>query len=121
MKTERGYIIAMHKPTNKIVTISLEMWDLIENTDDYKPLYRADDKKDADNYVKEISSNIQKKPTMVDKHEFIEKAKEWLGNNMRVKTTSYTDVWDDSEVDQVVSDFYTIEEMIDSFCKAMEK
>lgn len=40
---------------------------------------------------------------------------------MRVKTTSYTDVWDDSEVDQVVSDFYTIEEMIDSFCKVMEE
>ena len=33
MKTERGYIVAMHNLTNKIVTISLEMWDLIENTD----------------------------------------------------------------------------------------
>ena len=60
-------------------------------------------------------------PTMVNKQEFIDKAKEWLGNNMRVKTTSYADIWDDSEVDQVVSDFYTIEEMIDSFCKAMEE
>jgi hypothetical protein len=50
------------------------MWDLIENIDDYKPLYRADDKKDAENYVKEISSNIQKEPTMVNKQEFIEKA-----------------------------------------------
>jgi hypothetical protein len=119
MKTNRGYIVAMHNLTNKIVTISLEMWDLIENIDDYKPLYRADDKKDAENYVKEISSNIQKEPTMVNKQEFIDKAKEWLENNMRVKTTSYTDVWDDSEVDQVVSNFYTIEEMIDSFCKAM--
>lgn len=77
MKTEREYIVAMHKLTNKIVTISLEMWDLIENAADYKPLYRADDKKDADNYVKEISSTIQKKPTMVDKQEFIEKACEW--------------------------------------------
>lgn len=73
MKTNRGYIVAMHNQTNKIVTISLEMWDLIENIDDYEPLYRADDKKDADNYVKEISSNIQKESTMVNKQEFINK------------------------------------------------
>ena len=62
-----------------------------------------------------------KEPTMVNKQEFIEKAKKWLGNNMKVQTTYYSDVWDYSEVDQVVSDFYTIEEMIDSFCKAMEE
>lgn len=78
MKTNRGYIVAMYKPTNKVVTISLEIWNFIENIDDYKPLYRADDKKDAENYVKEISSNIQKEPTMVNKQEFIEKACEWL-------------------------------------------
>lgn len=78
MKTNRGYIVAMHKPTNKIVTISLERWDLIENTADYKPLYRADDKKDAENYVKEISSTIPKESNMVDKQEFIDKACEWL-------------------------------------------
>ena len=60
------------------------------------------------------------KPEMVNKQEFIEKAKKWLKNNMRVKTTSYSDVWDVSEIDQVVSDFYTIEEMINSFCKTME-
>ena len=80
MKTNRGYIVAMHNLTNKIVTISLEMWDLIENIDDYKLLYRADDKKDAENYVKEISSNIQKEPTMVNKQEFIEKVYDWLDN-----------------------------------------
>ena len=40
---------------------------------------------------------------------------------MKVKTTSYSDAWDNSEIDQVVSDFYTIEEMINSFCKAMEE
>lgn len=60
-------------------------------------------------------------PEMVNKQKFIEQAKEWLRNNMRVKTTSYADLWDDSEIDQVVSDFYTIEEMIDSFCKTMEE
>ena len=61
------------------------------------------------------------KPEMVNKQEFIDKAKKWLENNMRVKTFSYTDVWDNSEVDQVVSDFYTIEEMINSFYKTMEE
>ena len=61
------------------------------------------------------------KPEMVNKQKFIDKAKKWLMNNMRVKTTSYSDIWDYSEVDQVVSDFYTIEEMIDSFRKAMEE
>ena len=60
-------------------------------------------------------------PEMVNKQKFIEQAKKWLRNNMRVKTTSYADLWDDSEINQVVSDFYTIEEMIDSFCKAMEE
>ena len=60
------------------------------------------------------------KPEMVNKQEFIGKAKKWLKNNMRVKTTFYSDVWDVSEIDQVVSDFYTIEEMINSFCKTME-
>ena len=62
-----------------------------------------------------------KESTMVNQQEFIDKAKKWLVNNMRVKTTSYSDVWDVSEIDQVVSDFYTIEEMINSFCKAMEE
>ena len=61
------------------------------------------------------------KPEMVNKQKFIDKAKKWFRNNMRVKTTSYSDIWDYSEVDQVVSDFYTIEEMIDSFRKAMEE
>ena len=61
------------------------------------------------------------KPEIVNKQKFIDKAKKWFMNNMRVKTTSYSDIWDYSEVDQVVSDFYTIEEMIDSFRKAMEE
>lgn len=114
MKTERGYIVAMHKLTNKIVTISLEMWDLIENIDDYKPLYRADDKKDAENYVKEISSNIQKEPTMVNKQELIEKIREMLYamlitggiNNYEYVTAPPYD---------------SVEEFVNDFCKAMEE
>lgn len=112
MKTDRGYIVAMHNLTNKIVTISLEMWDLIENTDDYKPLYRADDKKDAENYVKEISSNIQKESTMVNKLEFIKKAKEWLEDINFEKMYQYSE------------DGYTFfdkESFIDDFLKVMEE
>lgn len=56
-----------------------------------------------------------------ERKRFLNKAKEWIRNNMRIKTTSYADIWDDSEIDQVVSDFYTIEEMIDSFCKAIKE
>ena len=78
METDKGYIVAMHNPTKKIVVISLEMWDLIENINDYKPLYRADSKTEAYNYIKEISSDIQEEPTMVNKQEFIEKACETL-------------------------------------------
>lgn len=120
MKTNRGYIVAMHKPTNKIVTISLEMWDLIENTDDYKPLYRADDKKDAENYVKEISTNIQKESTiqkesnMVNKQEFIDKACEVLNSMLYMRDCIYY---------KCVSSPHhaTIEEFINEFKKLMEE
>lgn len=69
-----------------------------------------------DNIVEDVA-DVKPQDKMVS----LNKVKEWLKNNMKVKTTSYADLWDDSEVDQVVSDFYTIEEMINSFCKAMEE
>ena len=68
-----------------------------------------------DNVVEDVDEKPQ------DKMVSLNKVKEWLKNNMKVKTTSYSDVWDNSEIDQVVSDFYTIEEMINSICKAMEE
>jgi hypothetical protein len=74
MKTNRGYIVAMYNRTKRIAVISLEMWELIRNTKDYTLLYRTDNVKDAYNYVCELSSNIQKESTMVNKQEFIEKA-----------------------------------------------
>lgn len=114
MKTNRGYIVAIHKPTNKIVTISLEMWDLIENTDDYKPLYRADDKKDADNYVKEISTNIQEEPNMVDKQEFIDKACDVLNSMLYMRDCIYYKCVSSSQ-------HATIEEFINEFKKLMEE
>lgn len=85
MKTERGFIVAMHNRTRKIVVISLEMWDLIENRNDYEPLYRADDRNDADNYVKEISSNIQNDSNMVNKQEFIDRVIKWVKNRDNVE------------------------------------
>lgn len=113
MKTDRGYIVAMHNKTNKIVTISLEMWDLIENIDDYKPLYRADDKKDAENYVKEISSNIQKEPTMVNKQEFMEKACEILDSMLYMH--------DCGDYYCVASAYEDVKDFIDSFKEYMEE
>ena len=125
MKTERGYIVAMHKLTNKIVTISLEMWDLIENRDDYKPLYRADDKKDAENYVKEISSNIQKEPAMVNKQEFIEKACEWLKFHISIPyeggTTENGDTPAKEYLDWAKKRLEVAEEICNDFRKAMEE
>ena len=73
MKTDRGYVVAMYNYNKSLCVISLEMWNLIENIDEYVPLYRTDSKKDAYKYMKELSSDIQKEPTMVNKQEFIEK------------------------------------------------
>lgn len=112
MKTNRGYIVAMYNYNKSVCIISLEMWDLIENIDEYTPLYRADDKKDAEDYVKEISSNIQKEPTMVNKQEFIKKAKEWLEDINFEKMYQYSE------------DGYTFfdkESFIDDFLKVMEE
>ena len=80
MKTDRGYIVAMYNYNKSLCVISLDMWDLIENTDEYVPLYRTDNKKDAYKYMKELSSNIRKEPTMVNKQEFIESAVKWIKN-----------------------------------------
>lgn len=112
METDKGYIVAMHNPTKKIVAISLEMWDLIENINDYKPLYRADSKTEAYNYINEISSDIQKENTMVNKQEFIEKACEILGEMLYMR--------DCGDYDCVASAHDTVEDFIDSFKEWME-
>lgn len=113
MKTERGFIVAMHNRTRKIVVVSLEMWDLIENRNDYEPLYRADDKKDADNYVKEISSNIQNDSNTENKQEFIEKACEVLESMLYMR--------DCGDYDCVATAHDTVEEFINEFKKSMEE
>lgn len=123
MKTNRGFIVAINNQTKRIIVMSLEMWDLIENKDDYEPLYRADDRKDADYYVKEISSNIQKESTMVNKQEFIEKACKWFKHNLYIHTEMFDDVYygEKKPIDWVTSDHDSVEEFVNDFCKAMEE
>ena len=95
---------------------NLSYYIKIDNDKDIEIDYPTELLLPYDNIVEDVA-DVEPQDKMVS----LNKVKEWLKNNMRVKTTSYADVWDDSEVDQVVSDFYTIEEMINSFCKAMEE
>lgn len=60
-----------------------------------------------------------KKPEMVNKQEFIEKAWQWLKAHIKIETISYNDVWDVSEVEILATDFDTIDEMEESFRKIM--
>lgn len=107
---KKGYIVAMYNCTKRIVVISLEMWELIRNTEDYTPLYRTDNAKDAYNYVYELGSNIQKETI---KQEFIEKAKNWILNKF------VSDGYGDSLHYRGI--LYQPEDIANDFCKAMEK
>lgn len=107
METNKGYVVAMYNCTKRIVVISLEMWELIRNTEDYTPLYRTDNAKDAYNYVYELGSNIQKE---TNKQEFINKAKEWIEQNKhQYKVLSFGSLSTDWD------------KFIKEFCKAMEE
>jgi hypothetical protein len=61
------------------------------------------------------------KPDMVNKQEFIEKIWQWLKAHIKIETISYNDVWDVSEVEILATDFTTVDEMEESFRKAMEE
>jgi hypothetical protein len=113
MKTDRGYIVAMYNYNKSICVISLEMWDLIENIDEYTPLYRTDSKKDAYNYIYELSSNIQKEPTMVNKQYFIKKACKILDSMLYMK--------DCGDYDCVASYCNNVEDFINKFKEYMEE
>lgn len=113
MKTNKGYVVAMYNRTKRIVVISLEMWKLIENIDDYTPLYRTDNEKDAYNYVYELSSNIQKETTMVNKQEIIEKACGILNEMLYLK--------DCGDYYCVASAYEDVKDFIDSFKEHMEE
>ena len=61
------------------------------------------------------------KEMMVNKQEFIEKTWQWLKSHIKFETLTYSDVWDTSVVDVLVTDFTTVEEMEESFRKIMEE
>ena len=61
------------------------------------------------------------KETMVNKQEFIEKTWQWLKSHIKIETISYSDVWDESVVDILATDFNTVDEMEESFRKIMEE
>lgn len=100
----------MYNCTKRIVVISLEMWNLIRNTEDYTPLYRTDNEKDAYNYVYELGSNIQKETT---KQELIEKACGILNEMLYLK--------DCGDYYCVASAHDTVEDFINSFKEYMEE
>lgn len=60
---------------------------------------------------------------VVNKQELIEKAKEWLKNTLYI----HTEIEEDRDfceiyhIDWVTSDYDSIEDFINSFCKAMEE
>lgn len=100
----------MYNCTKRIVVISLEMWELIRNTEDYTPLYRTDNAKDAYNYVYELGSNIQKE---TNKQEFMEKACKILESMLYMK--------DCGDYDCVASASDTVEDFINDFKEYMEE
>ena len=65
----------------------------------------------------------QPKSEMVDRQEFIEKAKEWLEQTLYI----HTEIEEDRDfceiyrAEWVTSDYDTVEDFINSFCKAMEE
>jgi hypothetical protein len=56
---------------------------------------------------------------MLKKRELIKKACEWMKANIKFETVSYADLWDQSDIDLLVTDFTTIDEMIENFEKTM--
>ena len=61
------------------------------------------------------------KPDMVNKQEFIERTWQWLKAHIKIETVAYSDVWDVSVVDVLVTDFNTVDEMEESFRKIMKE
>ena len=66
---------------------------------------------------------VENEPEMVNKQEFIEKAKEWLEKTLYIHTEIEKDR-DFNEIirtDWVTSDYDSVEDFINSFCKTMEE
>lgn len=67
-----------------------------------------------------LDENVNKEE-VVNKQEFIEKTWQWLKSHIKIETISYSDVWDESVVDILATDFNTVDEMEESFRKIMEE
>jgi hypothetical protein len=44
-----------------------------------------------------------------------------MRTHIKVETASYADIWDQSDVDLLMADFTTVDEMEESFRKAIEE
>lgn len=58
---------------------------------------------------------------MLKKQELIKKACGWLKAHIKLETASYADLWDPSDIDLLVTDFTTVDEMIENFKKTIEE
>ena len=70
------------------------------------------------------SDNSENEQEMINKRKFTEKVLQWIKshiNDFKFKTISYADLWDQSDVELLITDFSTIDEMEDSFRKMMEE
>lgn len=76
---------------------------------------------DAHAFMEQALGENADKEKMVNKQEFIEKTLQWLKSHIKMETLTYSDVWDTSVVDVFVTDFTTVDEMEESFCKMMEE
>lgn len=76
---------------------------------------------DTHTFMERILDENVDKEKMVNKQEFIEKTWQWLKSHIKFETRIYSDVWDTSIVDIVATDFNTIDELEESYRKAMEE
>lgn len=71
--------------------------------------------------MERILAEDASKEEMANKQKFIKKALQWLKSHIKFETLTYSDVWDTSVVDVLVTDFNTVDEMEESFLKAMKE
>ena len=65
-----------------------------------------------------VPNTVENKPKMVNKQAFIKKAKKWLEKTLLVEDRDFCEIY---RMDWVTSDYDSVEDFINSFCKAMEE
>ena len=70
-----------------------------------------------------VPNDVENEPEMVNKQAFIEKAKKWLEKTLYIHTEIEEDKhWCETKTfDWVTSDYESVEDFINGFCKAMEE